>query len=94
MTQHSRSLAASFWNFLDRNPKKAAEIAFQVGVVAGEVSRLLGRNPKALSRHFVDMIPADYSAKMLEYLPGASAKAKPRRSAAKARTPRKQFAQR
>jgi hypothetical protein len=79
MTQHSSSPAASFWNFLDRNPKKAAEIAFQVGVVAGEISRLLGRNPTALSRHFVDMVPADYSAKMLEYLPGASAKAKPRR---------------
>jgi hypothetical protein len=92
MTKQTKSLALVFWNFIEKNPKLAADIAFQVGVLAGvaskEASRLLAKKRPLLPKHIPDLVPKMLTAAALKYLPGHSPKLQPRKQTQRKRLPK------
>ena len=87
------SLVNSFFDFVDENPRLAALVALELGMLAGEVVashsgtiRSMTRRAKAVPQQIADALPTSLSAAALKYLPGPSPKLQPRkRPAARAR---------
>jgi hypothetical protein len=93
----TNSLLDSFWEFVEANPKLAATVALQLGIMAGEAVaspngtvRSMTKRAKKVPQQIVDAMPRSLSAAALKYLPGPSPKLQPRkRPAAKVRSRRR-----
>ena len=87
-TSPKPSWAHSFWDFVETNPKLAAAIAFQLGVMAAEAvstptARSLRKRVKKMPQQIADAIPRNLpdslTAAALKYLPGSAPKLQPRK---------------
>ncbi|MGI8526704.1 MAG: hypothetical protein ACR2K5_11105 [Pseudolabrys sp.] len=85
MRKQTSSLGAAILDFVERNPKVAADLAFQLGVLAGETvnetSRLLKKKTLIVPRHLPETVVKVLSGAAHKYLPGASPKRQPGRPA-------------
>ncbi len=89
----SNSLIDSFFAFVEANPKLAATVALQLGIMAGEAVaapngavQSMTRRAKKVPQQIADAMPRSLSAAALKYLPGPSPKLQPRkRPAARSR---------
>jgi hypothetical protein len=83
------TLFDSFLDFVAANPKLAAMVAFQVGIVAGEAVaapqaavRSISRRVNQVPQQIADAMPQGLSAAALKFLPGPSPKLQPRKRGA------------
>jgi hypothetical protein len=75
----------TFWDFIEVNPKLAATIALQLGVVAGRAVSTQGITVKSMTKRvknmphqIADVMPQGLSAAALKYLPGPKLQARKR----------------
>ena len=87
------SLLDTFWDFVEENPKLAATVAVQLGVLAGEavaqsnpamrsMTRSMTKKVKEVPQQLADAMPRGLTAMALKYLPGPSPKLQPRKRTA------------
>jgi hypothetical protein len=80
------SLIDTFWEFVEANPKLAATVALQLGIMAGEAfampngtMRSMTQRAKKVPQQIADAMPDSLTAMALKYLPGPSPKLQSRK---------------
>src|ERR1700687_5303259 len=84
-----------FWDFIERHPELALEIAFSLGELAGKAipksgprRHSLAKKAKNFQHQIVAAMPKSLPGSVLKYLPGAAPKLQPRQKPIKKRRAR------